>query len=236
MRALGFEASRLTILEALGGPRENVTTCSVRDAATGAFTHPLCVAIEMAGPGLPRCSGLPDEVFETDGVMTKRPIRALTLSALAPRPGERLWDIGSGSGSIATEWLLSDPTCEAIAVECRADRLALIKCNAEALGVPRLEIVAGHAPQALAGLAPPDAIFLGGGLSAEMLEAVDALSPAGTRLVVNAVSLESEALLTRWSQGKAGSLMRVEISNTRAIGSKRSWQAAYPICQWSGVL
>ncbi|KRS11841.1 precorrin-6Y methyltransferase [Roseovarius atlanticus] len=228
----GFGASALTVMESLGGPRERITQCTA-DTLSGNFAHPVCAAIEVAGNGsvLPRTSGLPDTLFETDGVMTKRHIRALTLSALAPRPGEHLWDIGGGSGTIGIEWLLCDPSLTASVVEPRADRIALIDANARALGVDRLHVVEGKAPTALKNLPNPDAIFIGGGLSAPLLACVEALD--GVRIVANAVTLESEALLTDAHARLGGDLTRIEVAHAQPMGRKRGWTQAYPITQWS---
>ncbi|GAB5445394.1 precorrin-6y C5,15-methyltransferase (decarboxylating) subunit CbiE [Gymnodinialimonas sp.] len=234
----GFSVSTLTVCEALGGPREAITRLSVAQAATGAFAHPVCVALEVAGDGavLPCASGLPDDLFETDGVMTKRPIRALTLSALAPRAGEHLWDIGGGSGSIAVEWALSHVTCTATIIESRADRAALIRANAEAFGVAgRIDLQEGTAPAVLEPLPPPSAVFIGGGLSPAMLSHVLAL-PKGTRIVANAVTLEAEALLAQAQATHGGALMRVDISHATPLGAKRGWTSAYPVVQWSVTL
>lgn len=231
----GFGATQMSIMEALGGPRERVTHIRAAVENPGVFRHPLCVALDISGPGpaLPRCSGLPDDTFQSDGQITKRPVRALTLSALAPKPGERLWDIGGGSGSVAIEWLLSHPETQAISIEPRPDRAARIRINANRLGVDRLDVVAGQAPEVLADLAAPDAVFVGGGLSEAMLQALWAQLAPGTRLVVNAVTLESEALMAAWHGMHGGDLMRISISNATPLGSRRGWQASYPIVQWS---
>lgn len=237
----GFGDSQLWVFEALGGPREQVIEARA-DAMTGEFGHPVSVAIEVAGSGevLPVVSGRPDETFAHDGQISKRPIRALALSALAPRPGERLWDIGSGSGSIALEWLLSDPACEAISLERDPVRAGRISENAEALGVQRLEVQNVSAPDGLDGLAAPDAVFIGGGLSEALLENLaERLSP-GTRLVAHAVTLSSEALLSQWQAKLGGALSRIEISEAAPLAAGASarlaWQAAYPIVQWRVVL
>jgi len=234
---LRFGESSLHVLEALGGPRERVSGLRA-DAVDGTFRHPVCVAIEVAGDGkaMPMSSGLPDELFVTDGVMTKRPVRALTLSALAPQPGALLWDIGSGSGSIAIEWLLAHPSCDAIAIEARKDRVGLIAQNAEALGVDRLQIVEGTAPDALAGLPPPAAVFIGGGLSTALIAQLEALLPAGTRVVANAVTLEAEALLSGLHARHGGELTRIELAQAAPLGGKTGWKSAYPLVQWSGHL
>lgn len=228
----GFGESTLSILEHLGGPSERISTAPAH-ALGGDYAHPVCAAIAVAGhgPALSVASGQNDDVFEHDGQITKRPIRAMTLSALSPRPHAHLWDIGSGSGSIALEWLLSAPSTYATSIECRDERAARILHNAMALGVEdRLTLVRGTAPEALDGLAPPDAVFVGGGLSDDLLAH---LSDVPTRLVVNAVTLESEALLANWQARRGGTLMRVEVAQAKPLGTKRGWSASYPLVQWS---
>lgn len=234
----GFGATRLTALEALGGPRERRTEAAAEALPERDFAHPLCAAIEVAGAGaaLSVASGRPDAWFENDGQITKRPMRALTLSALAPRPFERLWDIGGGSGSIAIEWLLAHPTMEAVTIERQPDRAARIRANADRLGVDRLEIVTGAAPEALDGLAEPDAVFIGGGLSQALLEHLAGRLRPGARLVANCVTLESEALATVWQQRLGGELLRIELAEAAPLGAKRGWRAAYPVTQWSVTL
>lgn len=234
----GFDQTRLTVCEAMGGPRERVTTHDIRQAQSETFSHPVCVALDVAGDGaaLSRASGLPDDLFETDGVMTKRPIRALTLSALAPRAGEHLWDVGGGSGTIAVEWALAARDCTASIVEAREDRIALIRANAEAFGIDQqIAVTHGQAPDALANLPAPQAVFIGGGLSQTMLDAVTAL-PKGTRIVANAVTLEAEALLTMAQATHGGTLMRIDIAQAAPLGAKRGWAASYPVVQWSVTL
>jgi precorrin-6Y C5,15-methyltransferase (decarboxylating) len=234
----GFGPSRLVVMEALGGPRERVTKTMAETLPDAGFAHPVAVAAEIAGAGpvLPRASGLDDAVFETDGQITKRPVRALALSALAPRPFEMLWDIGGGSGSIAIEWLLADPTTEAVSIEARPDRAARIRRNADGLGVDRLSVVEGHAPEVLDGLSPPQAVFVGGGLSEALMEALVARLAPGTRLVAHAVTLGSEALLAAWSERLGGSLLRIALSEARPLGASRGWAAAYPVVQWRVTL
>ena len=196
---IGFGASRMTVLEALGGPgeRQRVTTAGGFDLGDVGALNAVAIEVEAA-PGarvLARVAGLADELFEHDGQITKREIRAITLSALGPRRGELLWDVGAGAGSVAIEWMLADPSMRAVALEARGERAARIRRNAAAFGVPALEIVEGRAPAAFDGLAQPDAVFVGGGASdAGLLDAaMDALRPGG-RLVVNAVTLEAEAI------------------------------------------
>jgi precorrin-6Y C5,15-methyltransferase (decarboxylating) len=239
LAASGFGAARLTVLEALGGPRERV-----RCANAAAFDlegldglNTLAIEVEAAPDAriLTRTSGRSDALFEHDGQITKREIRAATLSSLAPRRGELLWDVGAGSGSVAIEWLLADPGfMRAIAVERRADRAARIRRNAAALGVPELNIVEGAAPVALAGLAMPDAVFLGGGASdTGALDAAARALRSGGRLVVNAVTLETEALLLARHAALGGELIRIAISRVGAIGEKAGWRSAMPVTQWA---
>lgn len=234
----GFGASKLHILEALGGDRERVRSITAANYSYSDVSHPVTVGLEIAGNGiaLPCCSGLPDSFFDHDGQFTKRPVRALTLSALAPQPGELLWDIGAGSGSIAIEWLLSHPDMDAIGFETNATRLQRAKHNAMALGVDRLRMVEGRAPHVLVGQPTPAAVFIGGGLSDELLADLWVRLPAGTRLVANAVTLESETLLTRWQTQKGGSLLRIELADVEPLGKFRTWKSRYPVVQWSVTL
>ena len=232
---LGFDDSTLHVLEALGGPRERRRSVVARHYALDDVRHPVTVGLEPAGQGawLPRSCGLDDAHFLHDGQITKQHVRALALCALAPRPGELLWDIGAGSGSVAIEWLLAHASCEAIAIESEPARAQRIQQNASRLGVDRLRLVTGLAPQALAGLAAPDAVFIGGGLSEDLLQALWPVLPAGCRLVAHAVTLESEALLGAWQARAGGRLLRIELAQAGALGSRRAWRATYPIVQWS---
>ena len=233
----GFGGSTLSIFQSVGGPRERRTDGTAADLSGTAFAHPVCAAVAVSGgEALPLASGRPDSWFDSDGQMTKRPIRALTLSALAPRPFEHLWDIGGGSGSIGIEWLLSHPTLHATVFEPRADRAARIAENAARLGVDRLHIVQGAAPDALTDLPPPDTVFIGGGLTAALLDWLGAHLQAGTRIVANAVTLESEALLTQAQARHGGDLMRIELAQAAPLGQGRGWKARYPVVQWSTVL
>jgi precorrin-6B C5,15-methyltransferase / cobalt-precorrin-6B C5,C15-methyltransferase len=232
-----FGASQLTVLEALGGPRERIHRTSAAAFDLVAIDPLNTVAIEVdAAPGarvLARTAGLADSLFEHDGQITKREIRAVTLSSLAPRRGELLWDIGAGAGSVAIEWMLADPAMRAIAIEQRADRAARIARNAAAFGVPGLEVTEGIAPVALSGLAAPDSVFVGGGASdAGVLDvATHALRPGG-RLVVNAVTLESEAMLLTRHAAFGGELLRIAISRADAVGTMTAWRPAMPVTQW----
>ena len=231
----GWGASAFWTLVALGGPRESIAEHRA-DSFTGDLAGNLvAVALEARGAqGIPRNSGLSDDLFVHDGQITKRPVRALALSALAPRPGELLWDIGSGSGSISVEWTLCGGT--AIAIETREDRAANIRSNAAAFGLAhRIDVTAARAPDAFAALEPPDAVFIGGGLDIAMFDAVWSRLAPGARLVAHAVTLETEALLGELHQRHGGELMRVEIAHAGPLGRYRSWEAARPVVQWSAV-
>jgi len=231
----GFGASSLHVMEALGGSRERIRTAQVVSFALTDVAAPVAVAIEAAGAaGLPRTSGLPDDGFAHDGQITKRPARALTLSALAPRPGELLWDIGAGSGSISVEWCLAGG--RAFAIEARADRAQNIRANAAAFGVAdALTVIEATAPAALANLPLPNAVFVGGGNDQSLFDAVWAMIPSGTRLVANAVTLETEALLLAEQSKHGGELMRIEIAQAGPLGSMRGWVPSRPLVQWSVV-
>ncbi|WP_296743942.1 precorrin-6y C5,15-methyltransferase (decarboxylating) subunit CbiE [Mesorhizobium sp.] len=235
LTARGFGASSMWVLRALGGPRETVSRHCAAGLAIDGNEGPFAVAIEANGSnGLPRNSGLIDDLFVHDGQITKRPIRALALSALAPRPGERLWDIGAGSGSITVEWTLCGGT--AIAIEARGDRVVNIRDNIERFGLShRIGVVKGAAPEILSGLASPDAVFIGGGFDAAMFDGVWSRILTGTRLVVHAVTLETEALLSDLHQRHGGNLMRIEIAQANPLGRYRSWDATRPVVQWSVV-
>lgn len=235
----GFGGSRMHVLEALGGPEERVrclTAEEMQDVACG----PLNVAAleVVTGPDakvLP-LAGLEDALFESDGQITKREIRAVTLSSLAPRRGELLWDVGAGSGSIAIEWMLRHPSLRAVAVEERADRAARIRRNALALGAPGLGVMEGAAPGALAGLAAPDAIFLGGGgtVAGVLDAALDMLRPGG-RLVANAVTLEMQGLLAATTARLGGSLVSLSVARAAPVGVMTGWRPAMPVVQWRWV-
>jgi precorrin-6Y C5,15-methyltransferase (decarboxylating) len=235
LAARGFGPSRLWTLTALGGPRERIAASKADAYAGDVATSPLAVAIEADGAaGLSRASGLADDLFKHDGQITKRPIRALALSTLAPRPGERLWDIGAGSGSISIEWALAGGSASAI--EAREDRAANIRANAEAFGLThKIGVIAASAPGALSSLEKPDAVFIGGGLDAAMFAVIWQLVSSGTRLVAHSVTLETEALLTDLQHSYGGDLMRIEISHAAPLGTYRSWEASRPVVQWSVV-
>jgi precorrin-6Y C5,15-methyltransferase (decarboxylating) len=238
LQSLGLGRSALSVLEALGGPQERISTqLAAEFALDGVNMLNVCgieVVAEEGSRIQPLGTGLDDSLFEHDGQITKREIRAVTLSALAPRRGELLWDIGAGSGSIAIEWMLADPSMRAIAVETSAERAARMRRNALNFGVPGLTVIEGTAPRALAGLPPPDAIFIGGGGSdaGVMDTAIDALKRGG-RLVANAVTLEMEAVILAEHARRGGSLIRIDISRAAPIGGMSGWRPAMPVTQWS---
>ena len=234
----GFGASVLHVLEALGGPRERIRRATAQDLAFSDIAHPVAVGITCAGEGavLPLSTGRPDEWFASDGQITKRPVRALTLSALAPRAGELLWDIGTGSGSVTIEWLLAHAANRACAIEADPVRADRARANAAALGLDRLEVLVARAPDGLPAGPEPDAVFIGGGLSERLLEALWVRLRAGTRLVANAVTLESEALLARWYGLRGGDLLRIELADAAPLGNRHGWRSRYPVVQWSVVL
>jgi precorrin-6Y C5,15-methyltransferase (decarboxylating) len=235
LNARGWGASRLWTLSALGGPREQIAESRARDYADHSAPSPLAIALEVDGTaGLPRCSGLSDDLFTHDGQISKRPMRALALSALAPRANETLWDIGAGSGSISVEWALAGG--RAVAIEAREDRAANIRTNAAAFGLAhRIKVVAGRAPDILADLEKPDAVFFGGGLDAVMFERVWLLLVRGARVVAHSVTLETEALLTELHGRHGGALMRIEVAHAAPLGGFRSWEASRPVVQWSAA-
>ncbi len=233
----GFGASQVTLLEALGGPRERVRTMRA-DAFAATDVDPLnilaiaCVAGDGAAP-IPLTPGRDDALFAHDGQITKREVRAMVLAALAPRRGETLWDIGAGSGAVGIEWMLAHPSLRATAIEPREDRRERIARNAEALGTPGLVVVAGAAPAALAGLDAPDAIFIGGGGAVPgVLDATIAALKPGGRLVANAVTIETEALLLAHHAALGGSLTRIAIDRADAIGTMTGWRPAMPVTMW----
>ncbi|MFD9060119.1 precorrin-6y C5,15-methyltransferase (decarboxylating) subunit CbiE [Kitasatospora purpeofusca] len=238
LTGLGHGSARLRVLEQLGGPGERQL-----DGPADGWPHPPgdplnLIAVELGadGPRTPVVPGLPDGAYESDGQLTKRHVRAATLAALAPVPGELLWDIGGGSGSIAIEWLRAHRDNRAVTVERDPVRAERIVRNAAALGVPRLRVVTGPAPDALAGLPAPDAVFVGGGLTASgLLDTCWAALPPGGRLVANTVTLESEALLTTWYRRHGGELLRLAVAHAVPVGGFTGWRQAMPVTQWSAV-
>ncbi|MBN9044673.1 MAG: precorrin-6y C5,15-methyltransferase (decarboxylating) subunit CbiE [Rhizobiales bacterium] len=236
----GFGASRIDVLEHLGGPKERHIGGTAGEWAEGLCADLNVVAIECVADAdakiLSPVAGLPDEAFTNDGQLTKRDIRAVTLSRLSPLPRQLLWDVGAGCGSISVEWMRVHPSCRAIAIEAHAGRRQMIESNRAALGVPGLRIVAGEAPAALDGLEPPDAVFIGGGVcDAGVLEACwTALKPGG-RLVANVVTLQGEMRLFEWRQHHGGDLVRLATAQAGPLGSFDVWRQALPVTLYSGI-
>jgi precorrin-6Y C5,15-methyltransferase (decarboxylating) len=232
----GFGKSEMTVLAAMGGENE-----ARFDGVADSWDHDVpafntlaveCIAATDAAM-LPRVPGLSDDLFQGDGTMTKQEVRAASVAKLMPMRGALLWDVGCGCGSVAVEWMRAARYARAIGIEPRADRRTFAANNALALGVPKLELVDGLVPEALDGLDAPDAIFIGGGLSHETFEACwAALRPLG-RLVVNAVTLESEAVLLKLYAEHGGDLARIQVSRADAIGRVTGWRPSMPVTQWS---
>ena len=233
----GLGASFIFVLQAMGGPRERITRQVAAEFRRDDIDPLNLVGLEIVADEksriLPLGSGLANSWFETDGQITKRHVRAVTLSALAPRRGELLWDVGAGSGSIAIEWLLLDPQNRAIAIEADEERAARIKRNAMRLGVPHLEVVIGRAPEAFAGLPKPHAVFVGGGaLDEGVLDEAHAAIEPGGRLVVNAVTLETQAELVHRFKRQGGELVSIDIGHADRLGAYHALRPALPITQW----
>lgn len=234
----GFGDSPMTVLAAMGGAQEQRFDALARDWShdVPAF-NTLCVDCKAAPDAalLPRVPGLPDEMFQHDGTMTKQEVRAVTLAKLMPMRGALLWDIGTGCGSVAVEWMRAARYARAIGVEPRADRRAMAAANALALGTPKLELIEGSVPSALKDLEKPDAVFIGGGLSTETFDAAfAALRPLG-RLVANAVTLESEATLIHLQKTHGGQLVKLHVNRAEPVGPYQGWRPLMPVTQWSLV-
>ncbi len=234
----GHGTAAITVLEQLGGPLEHRLTGTAAEWSYPPGDPLNVIAIENTlrpAPHRTRMPGLPDALYEHDGQLTKAEIRALTVAALAPMPGETLWDVGSGSGSIAIEWCRADTGCRAIAFERDPERAARIARNAERLGAAEIEI-RGEAPAAFADADDPDAVFIGGGLTtSDVLESCWARLRPGGRLLANAVTMESETALLAAAKEHGGTLRRVEVQHARPLGGFTAWQPRLPIVAWSAV-
>ncbi|KNH46170.1 bifunctional cobalt-precorrin-7 (C(5))-methyltransferase/cobalt-precorrin-6B (C(15))-methyltransferase [Pseudomonas lini] len=234
LRERGFGPSRLTVLEHLGSEAERRIEGIANDWSELVIADLNLIAIEcIAEPNTPRLSrlaGLPDSAFQHDGQLTKRDVRAITLARLAPTPGELLWDVGAGSGSIGIEWMRAHPSCRALAIEADEGRQLLIEHNRAALGVPGLQLIRGSAPQALDGLERPDAIFIGGGVTREgVLDTCWSQLKPGGRLIANAVTLQSEVTLMAWRERHGGELTRIHVAQAQPLGEFDTWRQALPI-------
>ena len=230
----GFGASRLRVFEHLGGPDERRLDGIARDWPGEPIAALNLMAIDCVADAntarLSRLAGLPDSAFKHDGQLTKRDVRAMTLARLAPMPGELLWDVGAGSGSIGIEWMRAHSSCRALAIEADEGRQLLIEHNRDALGVPGLQLIRGTAPHALAGLEAPDAIFIGGGVTRDgVLDTCWQHLRPGGRLVANAVTLQSEMTLMAWREQYGGELTRIHVAQAQPLGDFDTWRQALPI-------
>lgn len=232
----GYGASRITVLGDLGAPHESRVD-GLADGWGSAVSRLNVVALELAGPPVGSWSaGLPDSAYEHDGQLTKRDLRASALARLAPQPGQLLWDVGAGAGSVGIEWMRAHPSCRAVAIESHPERAGRIRRNAAALGVPGLEVEHGCAPDALVGLPRPDAVFVGGGATRPgvLAASLDALAPGG-RLVVHGVTLETEHLLAGRYAEHGGELTRISVEHAEPIGTFTGWTPARAVTQWAYV-
>jgi precorrin-6B C5,15-methyltransferase / cobalt-precorrin-6B C5,C15-methyltransferase len=234
LAARGYGSSRMVVLGDLGSHSETRLETTAAEFAD-VVSRLNVVAVELVGPlGTGWATGLPDDMFEDDGQLTKRDLRAAALARLMPAPGQLLWDVGAGAGSVGIEWMRAHPTCRAVAVEADGVRADRIGRNARTLGVPGLEIVHGSAPEALDGLPAPDAVFIGGGgTRAGVLDAcLPALRPDG-RLVVHGVTVETEVLLGQAYRERGGELTRIHIERAAPVGSFTGWTPARAVTQWA---
>lgn len=238
LRERGLGPSRFVVLEQLGGPAERLFESTAAEWGERTADPLHCVAIECRADAdvelFPLVAGLPDDAYENDGQLTKHQVRAITLAALAPTPGALLWDVGTGSGSVAIEWLRAEPSARAFAIERHEKRAERARANALALGVPQLEVVLGSAPEALCALPVPDAIFIGGGLTTGgVIERCWYSLRPGGRIVANAVTLEGERVLADVRERCGGTLVRIEIAHAEPLGTFEAWRAQLPVVQWS---
>jgi precorrin-6B C5,15-methyltransferase / cobalt-precorrin-6B C5,C15-methyltransferase len=232
----GYGDSTITVLGDLDTEAESRLDVMARDWTGRAPTlNVICVACAGAGSAASLVPGLPDDIFDHDGQLTKRDLRAAALARLMPRPGDLLWDVGAGAGSIAIEWLRSDPRCRAIAIERDGDRVKRIRGNAEALGVLDLDVLHGEAPDALTSLERPDAVFVGGGGTFETLEQAWSALRGGGRLVVHAVTQETEVIIVDCWRRYGGQLTRHSVEHLEPIGRYHGWRPARPVVQWSAI-
>ncbi|MCG8507644.1 MAG: precorrin-6y C5,15-methyltransferase (decarboxylating) subunit CbiE [Rhodospirillales bacterium] len=237
LRQNGFAASGITVLSHLGGVEESRAEGWAEnwEQPVPSF-HVLAIECRASGPQKTeagRVPGLSDDHYEHDGQITKREVRAVTLSKLRPMPGELLWDIGCGAGSVAIEWVRAAPGARAIGVDRDAERLGMARRNASRLGAVKLELIEGDAAEILSQSEDPDAVFFGGGMTMEAIEKAHArLRPHG-RLVCNAVTLESETLLANCHDRFGGEMCRIAIDTLSPIGSRRGWRPSMPVTQWS---
>ena len=234
LAARGYGPSRFVILGDLGSDHETIAETTA-EQFSGAAPRLNIVALQLDGPLLAGwAAGLPDDAFEHDGQLTKRDLRAAALARLLPAPGQLLWDVGAGAGSVSIEWMRSHPACRAVAVEADAGRAERIARNAKALGVPALQVIQGTAPEVLDDLSTPDAVFIGGGAtrSGVLQQCLDALRGGG-RIVVHGVTVQTEALLAAAYGEHGGELTRIHVEHAAPVGSFTGWTPARAVTQWA---
>jgi precorrin-6B C5,15-methyltransferase / cobalt-precorrin-6B C5,C15-methyltransferase len=234
----GLGDSQITVLERMGGEHERIVTGQAADWKEERFAdlNTLAIALPANASAPSRLAGIPDHAYHHDGQLTKREVRAVTLAALAPQPGQLLWDVGAGCGSISIEWMRSHGRCRAIAIEQNPDRLQMIADNATALGTPNLKVIHGKAPAAIQDLPEPDAIFIGGGVTMpDLLETCWEKLRSGGTLVANAVTVESEQMIFQGYSQWGGELSRIAIQRGEPIGKFLGWKAMAPVTQWRVV-
>lgn len=234
LRAVGYGASAIHVLGELGSA--NFTRID-GDAASWSAVSPRLnvIGLTLVGPSVSGwVAGLPDDAFEHDGQLTKRDLRASALARLAPAPGEHLWDVGAGAGSIGIEWMRAHPSCTATAVEADPARAERIGRNAVRLGVPGLQVVAGRAPDALDELPMPAAVFIGGGATRPgVVDRCLAALPVGGRLVIHGVTVETERLLGELYAAHGGELTRIAVETAAPIGTFTGWAPYRTVTQWA---
>ncbi len=230
-----FGESQFWILESLGGPKEKISSLKVKESFDDDIRHPVTLAINVKGKnGLPKTPGLPDDLFVNDGQITKQFVRAITIAQLEPKPYQILWDLGAGSGSVSIEWCRTNKNVKAIAFEKNELRIQNIMQNMLKFGLNnQLKIVKTELPKIPENIEQPDAVFIGGGLSSSLLSKIWKLVKPGTKIVVTAVTLESERILLKWNNEKGGKLIKVAISQAEKLGTKSGWKYNMPLIQWS---
>jgi precorrin-6Y C5,15-methyltransferase (decarboxylating) len=235
----GYADSRLTVLGDLGSPAESRTegVAASWDGRPAPRLHLVCVEC-VPSPATPPRSlvpGLPETAYEHDGQLTKRVVRASALAHLAPQPGDVMWDLGAGAGSVGIEFARQHPRNEVHAVERDPARAERVRRNARSLGVPGLHVVESASADAVAALPRPDAVFVGGGATADLLDACWAALAPGGRLVVHGVTVETEVLLHEVRGRLGGAMTRISVEDLDDIGSLHGWRPSRSIVQWSAV-
>ena len=230
----GFGKSQIYIIESIGFKNERIRETLAEKLSFSNIRHPVSIAVEVKGKGyvFPSSTGKDDFIFENDGQISNEQIRAITLSSLSPRPAQHLWDIGSGSGSISIEWLLMNNLNCATAIETKKSRALQIKNTAYKLGLEKLNVIEADAIKVIKKLQKPDAVFIGGGFTEELFNCIWSIIPNGTILVANSVTLETNAIFSEFQKIYGGNLIKIEISNVKSLGSKRSWDYNYPVTQF----